>query len=173
MIYHELKLAPLSEDSRAWLAEITDEDPTFKLRRDFQPEIRPGVWQIYDGYYQINGLYPGISPFIKEYVVVKDGRMTRQVPYRQILAALDEIKAMENQRKDRLRQQISQILDTFYDQAPCQEVEEMIIQQKDEMAMADTSQELLAGLTSLLKQKDQISKRLTQFYQARHQGHDW
>lgn len=164
MLSHELPLMPIGEDEKRWLAEITGEDETFVLKRDFQPEIRPGVWEIYDGWYQIHGQFPGITPFEKEYVLVQNGQMSRHLGFRYMVQALPHIKAYEEKRKERLAYQINQILDEIHEAAPYEGVEEALLSQKEDMSMVETSSELVNGLRILLKQKDAIIKRYQKYY---------
>ena len=56
-----IQLVAAGPDEKVWIAEITDEDETFKLKRDFLPEQESGIWDIYPGWYQIQGLVPGRS----------------------------------------------------------------------------------------------------------------
>lgn len=164
MISHELPLMPIGPDEKRWLAEITGDDETFVLKRDFQPELKPGVWQIFDGWYQIHGQFPGISPFEKEYVIVQDGHMMRHLDFRYMINELPKIKAYEEQRKHRLIYQITTILDEIVAEAPYEGVEEAMLEQKEAMSMVETSSELLNGLSILLKQKDQMIKRFKNYY---------
>lgn len=159
MISHELPLLPIGEDEKRWVAEITGDDETFVLKRDFQPEIRTGVWELFDGWYQIHGQFPGISPFQKEYVLIQNGHMTRHLDFRYMIRELPRIKAYEDQRKERLIYQINKEFDDIYEQAPYEGVEEALIRQKEDLSMIETSSELLSGLDVLLKQKDQIIKQ--------------
>ena len=164
MISHELPLMPIGEDEKRWMAEITGDDETFVLKRDFQPEIRPGVWEIYDGWYQIHGQFPGISPFEKEYVLVQNGQMTRHLDFRYMISALPQIKAYEEQRKERLAYQITKILDEIYEAVPYDGVSDAILSQKEDMSMVESSSELVKGLANILKQKDDIIKKYQTYY---------
>lgn len=153
-----LQLLPHPEDEKRWVAEITDEDETFRLKRDFQPDEPEGVYEIYDGWYQIHGQANAVSPFTKEYVHVKNGRMLRHLNFRYVLQHLDEIKAAEPERMNRMRKQIYHILDEIKDAAPYQPVEEEIARQKEECDMCDESDQLLGAITTLKKRKKAMIK---------------
>lgn len=154
-----LKMMPHPEDGKSWLAELTDEDPTFRLKREFQPEIENGVWDIYDGFYQVHGQVANITPFHKEYVRVKDGKMQRRLDVRYMLGHLAEIKAFEDQRLDRIKHQIKLELEDIYKQAPYEAVLLSIEKQKDDLDMVENSSQALGGLAQLRKQKDYIIKQ--------------
>lgn len=165
---HYLELSP-HEDGKRWIAEITGPDEAFGLKREFQPEITPGVYQIFDGYYQIHGIFPGITPFQKEYVIVQDGQMTRRVSYQVIRQNIPAIVAYTPQRKERLIYQIKEQFKEIYEAAPYYFVQEELLQQEESLGMVDTSEALLQGLTTILKQKDQMIA----YYQKAHEaGYD-
>lgn len=153
-----LRLSPNIEDEKRWVAEITGKDETFIVKRDFQPEKATGMWEIYDGWYQIHGQAAGVTPFKKEYVRVKDGRMARGLGFRYVLEHIEEIIANEPERMDRLKQQIKTILDEIKIEAPYEQVAEAIDSQKEELDMVETSEQLLDGLKALLKRKEGIVK---------------
>ncbi|MFL2144172.1 hypothetical protein [Ruoffia sp. FAM 20857] len=153
-----LQLQPSAADEKRWVAEITGDDPTFILSREFQPEIEPGVWAMYDGWYQIHGQTPGITPFQKEYVRVLDGKMTRRLDFRFVKEHVPQIKAAEPERKERLKHQIISVFNEIKAEVPHELVDEAIMQQQEDLDMVETSQELLGGLKVLLKQKDRIIK---------------
>lgn len=113
---------------------------------------------MYDGWYQIQGQTPGISPFQKEYVRVLDGKMTRRLSFRYVVAHVPEIKAAEPERKERLKHQIISILEEIKTAVPHEFVEEALLKQKEDLDMIETSEELLGGLKVLLKQKERIIK---------------
>lgn len=154
-----LQLMPLGEEQKRWVAEITGKDETFILKRDFQPEKTPGVWEMYDGWYQIHGQAPGITPFQKEYVRIKDRKMTRRLDFRFVLSHVDEIIAAEPQRKERLKHQIITVLNEIKTEAPYELVAEEIERQKEDLDLVDTADQLLGGLKVLLKRKDSIVKQ--------------
>lgn len=166
-----LNLMANEEDGKRWVAEITGEDPTFKLKRDFQPEISSGVWEMYDGWYQIYGIVAGITPFQKEYVRVKDGKMTRRLSFRYVLEHLPEIKASEPERMERLKFQNKTLLDEIKEAVPDDMVSEEIERQKDEMDFMDSSEQLLEGLKALIKRKDGIIKEYKKVVENR--PDDW
>lgn len=152
-----LQLLP-NEDEKRWVAEITGEDKVFRLKRDFQPEEGDGIWEIYDGWYQIHGQAPGVTPFQKEYVHVKNGRMLRHLSFGYMVQQLEEIKAAEPARMERLKRQIFRVLDDIKVAAPYEPVEEAIERQKEDCEMIEESGPLLAALTTLKKQKDTMIK---------------
>lgn len=147
-----LQLLPNEQDEKKWVAEITGEDKVYRVKRDFQPE-EDGIWEVYDGWYQIHGQAPGVTPFNKEYVHVKDGRMLRHLPFRTVIQHLDEIKAAEPQRMARMRKQIYKMLDEIKTAAPYQPVEEAMERQKEECDMVDEPEQLLNALAILKKRK--------------------
>lgn len=151
-----LHLMPNVQDEKRWVAEITGEDPTYKLKRDFQPEETEGVWEIYDGWYQIHGTANGVSPFTKEYVHVKEGRMLRHLPFPYVLQHLDEIKAAEPARMERMRKQIYIILNEIKKAVPYEPIEEEIERQKEECDMCDDSEQLLGALSTLKKRRESM-----------------
>lgn len=160
-----LYLNPSQADEKRWVAEITGEDPTYKLKRSFQPEHQPGVWAMYDGWYQIHGQVVGITPFQKEYVRIQNGKMTRRLPFRQVMADLPAIIAFEPQRIERLRHQINLELNDIIQQAPFDRVLIEMEQQKDEVSMVDSSDELLGGLTVLKKRKPMMIHHYKELYE--------
>ncbi|WP_373786295.1 hypothetical protein [Jeotgalibaca porci] len=153
-----LHLMPNTTDEKRWVAEITGEDPTFKLKRDFQPDGPEGVWEIYDGWYQIHGQATGVSPFNKEYVHVKNGRMLRHLNFRYVLAHLEDIKAAEPERMERMRKQIYVMLDEIKREAPYQPVEEAMERQKEDCNMTDEPDQLLGAIAILKKRKNAMIK---------------
>lgn len=160
-----LKMMPSPEDGKRWLAEITDEDPTFRLKRDFQPEIKDGVWDIYDGWYQVHGHVANITPFHKEYVLVRDGKMQRRLDSRYMMAHLNDIKAFDNKRLERIKYQIKLELDDIYKQAPYEAVLLAMERQSDDLDLIENSSQALAGLSQLRKQKDYIIKQFQTNFQ--------
>lgn len=155
-----LQLFPHEEDGKCWIAEITGEDKVYRLKRDFLPEESKNVWEVFDGWYQIHGQAPGVSPFIKEYVQVKDGRMLRHLNFSDMLQRLDEIKAMEPFRMERMRKQIYAVLDEIKQAAPYEAVEEGMERQKEECDMCDDPDELSAALHTIKKRKERMIKEL-------------
>lgn len=160
-----LQLLPYGEDEKRWVAEITGDDPTFRLKREFLAEESAGWYAIYDGYYQMHGQCPGISPFIKEYCLVKAGHMHRHVSFSEVMANLPAIKAAEPVRMAWLRHQIAATLDEIKQAVADEQIEEVIDRQKEDIDTVETSEQLRAGLAQLLKQKDSIIKKLQNPYQ--------
>ena len=154
-----LQLLPRSADEKRWVAEITGEDPTYHLKRSFVQEEGEGVWEIYDGWYQIHGECPGVTPFSKEYVLVKEGRMHRHIPYRVVLGHLEEIKAMGPQRMERMRRQIYAILDEIKREVDYEPLDEGIERQKEDVDMADDPDQLHNALNLLKKRKKEYIKQ--------------
>lgn len=155
-----LQLFPLEEDGKCWVAEITGEDKVYRLKRDFLAEESQGVWEIYDGWYQIHGQAPGVSPFQKEYVHVEEGRMLRHLNFPYVLHHLDEIKAMEPQRMERMRRQIYAVLDEIKEAAPYEPVEEGMEKQKEECDLCDEPEQLRGALYTIKKRKKTMIKEL-------------
>lgn len=154
-----LQLLPIEEDGKCWIAEITGEDPVYRLKRTFLQEEGGSIWEIYDGWYQINGACPGVSPFIKEYVRVKDGRMHRNIPYPVVLGHIEEIKGMGPQRMERIRRQIYAILDEIKREVDYDPLEEGIERQKEDVDMADDPDQLQNALNTLKKRKKEYIKQ--------------
>lgn len=152
-----LQLEPNPTDEKRWVAEITGEDKVYRVKRDFQPE-EGGVWEIYDGWYQIHGQAPGVTPFQKEYVHVKNGRMLRHLPFSYILQHLEEIKAAEPERMERMRKQIYLILDEIKAAVPYQPVEEAMERQREECDLCDEPEQLLGALATIKKRKAALIK---------------
>ena len=155
-----LQLVPHEEDGKCWIAEITGEDEVYRLKRDFLPEESAHVWEVYDGWYQIHGQAPGVTPFIKEYVRVKNGRMLRHLNFSYMIQHLDEIKAMEPARMERMRKQIYEVLDEIKKAAPYEAVEEGMERQKEECDMCEEAEQLSAALRTIKKRKDNMIKEL-------------
>ncbi|MCZ0717399.1 hypothetical protein [Aerococcus kribbianus] len=147
------------KDGKKWVAEITGEDPTFKLKRTFLPEINPNTYAIYDGYYQIYGQCPGISPFEKEYCWVIDGHMHRHLSFRQVLGQLDQIKALDDQRTERIKVQIKAVLDAIANELDHELVDQDMAFQKESIDFMDDFDALAAGYSQLIKQKEQMIQR--------------
>lgn len=156
--YQLLTLSPNS-DQKMWVAEIVGDDPVFRLKRAFLPEFEKGVYHIYDGVYQIHGIYPGITPFEKEYCQVVDGHMQRRIPVQDIYQKLDQIKAYEPVRMRRLKYQIQKILDEIGRQLDNELVQENISYQKDQLDNLEDSLQLTATLNQLIKQKDHMIRQ--------------
>lgn len=151
------------EDEKLWVAEITGPDPTFKLKRNFLPQIAPNEFAIYDGYYQLHGIHPGITPFTKEYCIVQDGKMQRGLRAGHMLEQLPAIQAMQPLRVERLRFQIRKLLDEIADEVQHERVAEDILYQKEELGLVEDIDQLYGALATLIRQKD----RMIQTYRAR------
>lgn len=150
-----LTLSP-GEDGKAWVAEIIGDDPVYRLKRIFLPEVEPGVYEIYDGYYQVHGIYPGISPFQKEYCKVVHGHMERRIPVRSFYQEINQIKSLNDQRLARLKFQIHQQLAEI-DQALDHEwVSEDIAYQRDQVDSLSDVEMANAGLSQILQRKKVI-----------------
>ncbi|UJF16080.1 hypothetical protein LZ578_02770 [Jeotgalibaca sp. MA1X17-3] len=160
-----LQLFPHEEDGKCWIAEITGEDEVYRLKRDFLPEESTHVWEIFDGWYQINGRAAGVSPFVKEYVKVKDGRMLRHLNFAYMIQQLEEIKAMEPERMVRMRKQIYAVLDEIKKEAPYEAVEEGMERQKEECDMCDEPEQLSAALRTIKKRKNNMIKELQEKFE--------
>lgn len=132
-----LQLSPADSESKCWVAEITGADEVYILKRDFIPEEPEGGWILYDGWYQLNGAVPGVTEFKKEYIRIKDGKVRRNLPFRELVESLDEIKAGEGPRVERMRKEIIAILDEIKEAAYCEPVAEGIEKQKEDLDMAD------------------------------------
>lgn len=148
-----------NDDEKKWVAEITGEDPAFKLKRTFLPEIEPNTYEIYDGFYQIHGTCPGVTPFQKEYCVVENGHMQRRWHFGQVMQKLDTIKAMEPQRIQRVKQQLNTQLDAIKAALNDERVDEDIMYQKEQIDMMDEFDQLASAYSQLMKQKKDIIKR--------------
>ncbi|MGH2119141.1 hypothetical protein ACRCJ0_13835, partial [Aerococcus sp. L_32] len=77
---------------------------------------------------------------------------------------LPQIKAYEEQRKERLAYQITKVLDEIYEAVPYDGVSDAILSQKEDMSMVESSSELVKGLANILKQKDDIIKKYQTYY---------
>lgn len=152
-----LTLSP-GEDGKVWVAEIIGDDPVYRLKRIFLPEVEPGVFEIYDGYYQIHGIYPGISPFQKEYCKVINGHMERRIPVRYFYQEIEKIKSLDDQRLARLKYQINQHLQEIAQQLDHPWVSEEISYQLDQVDSLSDVEMANAGLSQLLQRKDSIIK---------------
>lgn len=142
------------QEGKKWVAEIIDEDPTFRLKRMFLPEIKTGTFAIYDGFYQIYGQHPGISPFVKEYCRVEQGHMQRRLAFYEVVNHLPAIKAAEPQRIQHLKEQIFQVLAEILQAVDHEMVQEDLMYLKEQVEDVGDSQSLNSGLAQLLKNKE-------------------
>ena len=157
--YQKLTLLPHPQDQKQWIAEITDKDETYRLKRQFLP-LEDDHYRIYDGWYQIHGNFLGAeTPFTKEYCYIQKGQMKRNIPYRQIISDLPRIIEFESTRIEQLKDYITDQLDDIYKQVPYEFVQEAILEQKDQLSLIHTSQELYQALHQLLRQKSRIIKQ--------------
>lgn len=150
-----LTLSPMP-DEKMWVAEIAGDDPTFRLKRIFLPQINPGVFEIYDGFYQVHGIYPGISPFEKEYCLVENGHMQRRLQQWEVIQQLPKIKAAEPLRQDRIKHQIKQLLKEIYQVVKHELVYEDLLYQVDQLDSLENSDQLMEALGQLIRQKDRM-----------------
>ena len=148
-----LQLSPADSESKCWVAEITGADEVYILKRDFIPAEPEGGWILYDGWYQLNGAVPGVTEFKKEYIRIKDGKVRRNLPFRELVESLDEIKAGEGPRVERMRREIIAILDEIKEAAYCEPGVEGIEKQKEDLDMADEPDQIKNALYMLKKQK--------------------
>ncbi|MGF3113843.1 hypothetical protein ACQV2R_00430 [Facklamia sp. P12937] len=151
----KLTLSPNS-DEKMWIAEIVGEDPVYRLKRVFLPEFEKGTYHLYDGIYQIHGIYPGISPFSKEYCIVKHGHMQRKIPLETIYQLLPQIESQESRRKKRLKHQIIEKLNVIGKKLEHELVWRDIDYQKDQLDSLENSQQLTLTLGQLIKQEEKI-----------------
>lgn len=159
-----LQLSPADSESKCWVAEITGEDEVYKLKRDFIPEEPEGGWILYDGWYQLNGTVPGVTEFRKEYIRIKDGKVRRNLAFRELVESLDEIKAGEGPRTERMRKEISAILDEIKAAAYCEPVAEGIEKQKEDLEMVDEPDQIRNALYMLKKQKQNYIKQYRKMF---------
>lgn len=157
--YLELQAA---DDGKVWVAEIIDEDKSFGLKRIFLPQVQPGVYEMFDGAYQINGIHPGITPFKKEYCLINKGHMERRVPFGSIIEILPYLKKFENERKRRIEFQIRTILKDIAAEFNHEQVNEEINYMQEQLQDLETSEQLMATFAQLLKRKDAIIKSYQQ-----------
>lgn len=150
-----LTLSPMP-DEKMWVAEIAGDDPTFKLKRIFLPQIQPGVFEIYDGFYQVHGIYPDISPFNKEYCLVEDGHMQRHLQQWEVIQQLPKIKAAEPLRQERIKHQIKGILNEIYQKVKHELVFEDLMYQIDQLDSLENAEQLTGAFNQLIRQKDRM-----------------
>lgn len=141
------------------MAELVGPDPTFKLQRDFLPEMSENHYELFDGFYQIHGTHPGITPFTKEYCRVENGEMTRYLSFRKMLAWIPQMQALEPVRYEQVKSQIVRIFDEMADELDHPWVRESIMYQKEDIDLAENSQELRRALNQLIRQRPSIIKQ--------------
>lgn len=150
-----LDLMP-GEDGKVWVAEIAGDDAIYKLKRVFLPQIKEGVYEIFDGAYQIHGIHPGITPFNKEYCLVNHGHMERRVPFGSMIEILPYLKQYEPVRCQRIKFQITEQLQSIRNLLNHDLVTEDIHYMIDQLDDLEGSQELTQTLTQLIKRKPQM-----------------
>lgn len=146
-------------DDKKWVAEITGEDPVYKLQRSFLRESTENEYVLYDGYYQIYGIHPGITPFDKEYCRVSQGQMTRYLTYQQVLQALPEIIARSHERVERYQKLIITGLDEMAQQLDHELITEEIQYQKEEVLFNQDEQELKQAYDFFNSQRPKMIKQ--------------
>ena len=162
--YQPLLLSPHPEDEKVWVAELTGPHETYRLNREFLRPDESGIYNIYDGWYQMHGDFEGITPFTKEYVTVHDGQMTRGLQSHEMIHQLPAIEAYKDQRLQRLKQQIYEELDELYDLFPEEEVAEQILYQKDEAGMETDVSRLYEALAELIRRKPAIIQQYKKYF---------
>ena len=75
------------------------------------------------------------------------------MPFRELVESMDEIKAGEGPRVERMRKEIIAILDEIKEAAYCEPVVEGIEKQKEDLDMADEPDQIKNALYMLKKQK--------------------
>lgn len=160
-----IQLMTAGPEEKVWIAEITDEDETFKLKRDFLPEKRDGIWDLYPGWYQINGAAPGVTPFLKEYVKVEHGTMTRFQDFRWMMQELPKIKAYDSQRLERVKHQIRLELDEIKEAVPYEPAAEALERQKEDLDMIESSSQAIASLGMVRKRKAVMIKQYNDHFE--------
>lgn len=150
------------EDGKKWVAEIVGPDPTFGMKRIFQPEVEANVYELFDGIYQIHGIYPGITPFEKEYTQVKDGHMTRRLDYRWVRSIAPQLAMEAPARADRVRWQIKRILAEIQDHLDHELVRESLLSQQDQLQDVEEQETLTHILSQLIRDKAKIIKHFEQ-----------
>ncbi len=166
-----IQLVAEGPDEKVWIAEITDEDETFKLKRDFLPEKASGIWDLYPGWYQIQGLVPGLEPFKKEYVKVEHGDMTRFLNFRWMLQELPKIKAYAPQRLERVKHQLHLELDEIKTAVPFEQVADEIERQKEDLDFLENASQAIASLGMLRQRKGTMIKQYTEYF--KHWEEQW
>lgn len=160
-----LNLHPHTEESKCWVAEITGEDPVYKFKREFVQANPPGTWQLDDGWYQINGLVIGVADFSKEYVQIRGQQMRRHLTYHDITEDMEAIKENESHRVERMRKEITLILDEIKEAAYCEQVVEGIDLQKEDLDMCDEPDQIKQALFQLRKRKQEYIDKYRKMFQ--------
>ncbi len=97
--------------------------------------------------------------------------MLRHLPFSYVLGHLEEIKAAQPQRMERMRKQIYAILNEIKLAVPYEPVEEAIERQKEDCDMCDEPEQLLGALSTLLKRKEAMIKEYQKTFENWQQ--DW
>jgi len=101
---------------------------------------------------------------MKEYIRIKDGKVRRNLAFRELVESLDEIKAGEGPRTERMRKEISAILDEIKAAAYCEPVAEGIEKQKEDLDMVDEPDQIRNALYMLKKQKQNYIKQYRKMF---------
>lgn len=163
-----IELHPSELDGKCWVAEITDEDKTFRLKREFQPEIKENTWELYDGWYQIHGQSPTSPSYEKEYAIVKNGQIIRNLNANFFIQHLDKIKSLEEKRLERIKYQINCELNEMKEKVPYDPFNEMIESQKDDLSFIENSSQAIAGLATIRKRKETIITQYQKMFENYH-----
>lgn len=150
------------EDGKKWVAEIVGPDPTFGMKRIFLPEIEANVYELFDGIYQIHGIYPGITPFNKEYTQVKDGHMTRRLDYRLVRSLVPQLELEAPNRMARVKAQIKRTLAEINEALDHELVRESLMNQQDQLDDAEDQETLTHILSQLIRDRAKIIKHFEQ-----------
>lgn len=146
------------EDGKKWVAELVGADPIYKLKRDFLPEIEPNTYELFDGFYQIHGIHPGITPFTKEYCRVINGQMTRYLSFREMLGWIPQMEALMLVRMANIKEQIIGQLDSVNAQFDHYLIQDEIMYQKEQVDLVDDAAQLNQILAQLIRQKPRMIK---------------
>lgn len=140
------------------MAELVGPDPTFKLKRDFLPETYANEYELFDGFYQIHGTHPGITPFTKEYCRVDNGQMTRYLSFREMLAWIPQMESLKPRRVQNIKGQIIRQLDEISGKFDNYLINDEIMYQKEQVDFVDDPDQLRQALSQLVRQKPKMIK---------------
>ncbi len=146
------------DDGKKWVAELVGPDPNFKLKRDFLPEMSPNEYEIYDGFYQIHGTHPGITPFTKEYCRVDNGQMTRYLSFREMMQWIPQMEARTPQRILNIKAQIIHQLVLIGAEFDHYLIHDELMYQKEQVDFVDDPDQLRQALSQLIRQKPTMIK---------------
>lgn len=144
------------DDGKMWVAELIGPDETYRYQRLFLQEKEEGVFEIYDGIYQIHGRHPEVSPFNKEYCRVMHGHMERRLDPIQLNALLPEMLAGEHKRKERIKSMIWDQLQEIKQAVPHEQVAEAIDYQLDYLDDLEDSPALMKAYQQIARQMPMI-----------------